>query len=122
MAVIGGESSATRGTAMTGAAWLAASAALHAGAGRVYVSLLSDAEPPAFPAAPAYAALPQPELMLRRLNTLDLPALTTVCGCGGGQAVQAVLPAVLQACPRLVLDADALNAVAASAALQSALR
>jgi hydroxyethylthiazole kinase-like uncharacterized protein yjeF len=35
-----------------------------------------------------------------------------VCGCGGGEAVRAVLPRVLAQAPRLVLDADALNAVA----------
>ena len=37
---------------------------------------------------------------------------TTVCGCGGGFRC-AVLPALLLHSPRLVLDADALNAIAA---------
>lgn len=119
VAVIGGECSTARDTAMMGAAWLAASAALHAGAGRVYVCPLADAGEPA-PAA--WAALPEPELMLRRFSALELRAITAVCGCGGGQAVQAVLPAVLRACPRLVLDADAINALAASTALQAAVR
>ena len=40
---------------------------------------------------------------------------TTVCGCGGGQSVRAVLPALLEHSPRLVLDADALNALAQQA-------
>lgn len=38
---------------------------------------------------------------------------TVVCGCGGGSAVREVLPALLDAAPRLLLDADALNAIAA---------
>ncbi|MFN6997750.1 MAG: NAD(P)H-hydrate dehydratase, partial [Aquincola tertiaricarbonis] len=50
-----------------------------------------------------------------------LTAATVVCGCGGGRAVAAVLPPVLQHVPRLVLDADALNAIAADATLQQAL-
>ena len=42
-AVIGGEGLQARGMGMTGAALLAASAALHAGAGRVLVALLGAA-------------------------------------------------------------------------------
>ena len=102
VAVIGGETRA--GAAMTGAALLAARAALHAGAGRVYVGLLGA------PGLPGDAA--QPELMFRSPGELPLPALTVVCGCGGGQAVAALLPAVLEKAARLVLDADALNALA----------
>ena len=113
VAVIGGESDAARGNAMTGAALLAASAALHGGAGRVYVGLLGDGGPLLDSA--------QPELMFRRPDALPLAEMTVVCGCGGGAAVQAVLPAVLAQAPRLVLDADALNAVAADPALQAAL-
>jgi hydroxyethylthiazole kinase-like uncharacterized protein yjeF len=45
-----------------------------------------------------------------------------VCGCGGGAAVAPVLPGVLAHAARLVLDADGLNAVAAGAGLQAALR
>lgn len=113
LAVIGGESDATRGSAMTGAALLAASAALHGGAGRVYVGLLGER------ALAADAA--QPELMFRRPDALPLAALTVVCGCGGGDAVRGVLPALLAQAPRVVLDADALNAIAQDAALQAAL-
>ena len=114
VAVIGGEGLAARGLGMTGAALLAASAALHAGAGRVMLALLDDG---------ATGALPQqPELMLRHFNALQLDHGTIVCGCGGGQAVAAVLPAVLRQARRLVLDADALNAIAADAPLQALLQ
>ena len=113
VAVVGGESNSERGIAMSGAALLAARAALYAGAGRVYVSLLGDAGPLLDAAAP--------ELMFRRFDALDLHSLTTVCGCGGGEAVAAVLPAVLQGAPHLVLDADALNTIARDTALQTML-
>ena len=114
VAIIGGEGLAARGMGMTGAALLAASAALHGGAGRVLLSLLDDGE------TTHIATLP--ELMLRRFDRLELDALTVVCGCGGGDAVAGVLPAVLHAAPRGVLDADALNVIAADTALQAALR
>jgi hydroxyethylthiazole kinase-like uncharacterized protein yjeF len=98
---------------MTGAAALAANAALAAGAGRVYVSLLADGVP-----------LPhgsRAELMQReRWWTADadvLRAATVVCGCGGGLAVAHALPPLLDHVGQLVLDADALNAVAADPAL-----
>lgn len=100
---------------MAGAVWLAARAALAAGAGRVYVDPLGDAA----------AALQVPELMCRpgwaREQPQVLTRSTVVCGCGGGQAVAAVLPQVLQHAARLVLDADGLNAVAADAGLQALL-
>ncbi|MDR2153942.1 MAG: NAD(P)H-hydrate dehydratase [Burkholderiaceae bacterium] len=102
------------GGAMIGAALLAARAALHAGAGRVWVSLLGES-------GPLHDAA-QPELMFRPPAALPLRDLTVVCGCGGGQAVAALLPAVLQDAARLVLDADALNALAASPALAERLR
>ena len=63
----------------------------------------------------------QPELMFRpqwwRGDPATLARSTVVCGCGGGMAVREALPALLSRCPRLVLDADALNAVAADEAL-----
>lgn len=114
VAVIGGEGLQARGMGMTGAALLAANAALHAGAGRVMVALLDAGALPALPQ--------QPELMLRRCDALALDHATVVCGCGGGAAVAAVLPDVLQQSARLVLDADALNAVAADPHLQHLLR
>jgi len=64
----------------------------------------------------------RPELMLRRPEALALDTLTVVCGCGGGQAVRAWLPAVLAQAPCLVLDADALNALAEAPPAQAALR
>lgn len=113
VAVIGGEGLARRGLGMSGAALLAASAALHAGAGRVLVALLDDG---------ASQALPEcPELMLRRFEALRLDHGSVVCGCGGGQAVAALLPEVLRQASRLVLDADALNAIAGDATLQQRL-
>jgi ADP-dependent NAD(P)H-hydrate dehydratase / NAD(P)H-hydrate epimerase len=107
VAIIGGA------PGMTGAALLAASSALHAGAGRVFVSLLDGASMAVDPA--------QPELMFRPLARLDLRSSTVVCGCGGGDAVRSVLAQVLSQAPRLVLDADALNAIASDTALQSLL-
>jgi hydroxyethylthiazole kinase-like uncharacterized protein yjeF len=112
VAVIGGAHG------MTGAAVLASRAALAAGAGRVFVEMLD-------PAAPALDA-GRPELMVRpgwshRVDRETLAGSTVVCGCGGGDAVRAVLPALLGSCVRLVLDADALNAIAADPALQQQL-
>jgi hydroxyethylthiazole kinase-like uncharacterized protein yjeF len=107
VAVIGGASG------MAGAALLAGSAALHAGAGRVFVGLL---DPNAAP-----VDLAQPELMLRDANAVDLSGMTAVCGCGGGTAVHTVLPRALATAAALVLDADALNAIAVDSALQTQL-
>ncbi|RCX09654.1 NAD(P)H-hydrate dehydratase [Extensimonas vulgaris] len=113
VAVVGGEGLARRGLGMTGAALLAASAALHGGAGRVLLALLDDAG--------LAVDVQQPELMLRRFEVLALEQLSVVCGCGGGEAVRAVLPAVLEHAARLVLDADALNTIAATPPLQALL-
>ncbi len=102
---------------MGGAALLAARAALTAGAGRTFMARLDgDAAPD-----------PQrPELMPRTpdaaLHAGLLQRATVVCGCGGGSLVAAHLPAVLEHAPRLVLDADGLNALAADSALRAALR
>jgi hydroxyethylthiazole kinase-like uncharacterized protein yjeF len=111
LAVVGGA------PGMAGAAWLAASAGLAAGAGRVYLSLLDHA-------APTFDGQ-RPELMLRRAWWQEPPALlaasTVVCGCGGGAAVAAALPALLSHAGRLVLDADALNAIAGDSTLATLL-
>ena len=112
VAVIGGEGMATHGMGMSGAAVLAATAALHAGAGRVMLSLLSGQASDSAP----------PDLMQREFKRLELEKLHVVCGCGGGTAVQAVLPEVLQRSAQLVLDADGLNAVAQEPSSQQALR
>ncbi|HEY8050104.1 MAG TPA: NAD(P)H-hydrate dehydratase [Ramlibacter sp.] len=107
VAVIGGA------PGMAGAALLAASAALHAGAGRVFVGMLGDTLP---------VDISQPELMMRAWESLDLRAMTVACGCGGGDAVRGSLPKVISTAQALVLDADALNAIAADAQLQSLLQ
>ncbi len=76
---------------MVGAAWLAARAALAAGAGRVYVCLLDEDA--------ARWDSQRPELMVRphwwRSAPSTLATTTVVCGCGGGDAVREVLPALL---------------------------
>ena len=108
VAVIGGA------PGMTGAALLAARAALHGGAGRVFVGLLDD--------APMPVDAQQPELMLRPWQSLDLSKMAVACGCGGGTAVRNALPRVLAAAAALVLDADALNAIAGDSALQAQLK
>ena len=112
VAVVGG------GPGMSGAALLAARAAHAAGAGRVFVELLGD--------GPASLDLLRPELMFRRGWVGSAPAVlgasTVVCGCGGGDAVRASLPRLLSLAKRLVLDADALNALADDTALAALLR
>jgi hydroxyethylthiazole kinase-like uncharacterized protein yjeF len=108
--ILGGASS------MVGAAFLAGRAALKLGSGRVYIGLLD-------PQACAFDPM-QPELMLRRPDALFAAQLTALaCGPGMGNSHQAT--ALLeQACALdlpLVLDADALNLVAAEGNLQVAL-
>lgn len=111
VAVVGGASG------MEGAAWLAASGALAAGAGRVYVSLLTGA---------ASAPPNRPELMTREHWWQQTPAVlsttTVVCGCGGGHDVHTAMPPLLSQAARLVLDADALNALAADLSLRTLLQ
>ena len=102
---------------MTGAALLAARAALSAGAGRVLLNLLDAAGPG--------VDMLHAEAMFRtaawRADPAHLASSTVVCGCGGGTAVRDALPALLARCPRLVLDADALNALAGDASLRGQL-
>jgi len=111
VAVVGGAAG------MAGAAWLAARAAHAAGAGRVFVDLLGDE------GAAARVGLDpwRPELMFRpgwwRGAAETLATSTVVCGCGGGDAVRTALPRLLSVVPRLVVDADGLNAIAADTAL-----
>jgi ADP-dependent NAD(P)H-hydrate dehydratase / NAD(P)H-hydrate epimerase len=100
--VVGGASG------MAGAAQLAARAALAAGSGRVYVSLQGGGTSAWDPE--------RPELMQRPTTWPDSPETlarcTVLAGCGGGDAIAAQLPRLLSCAPRLVLDADALNAIA----------
>ncbi|MDP2816766.1 MAG: NAD(P)H-hydrate dehydratase [Polaromonas sp.] len=112
VAIVGGGSAGI--THMAGAALLAGRAALHAGAGRVFVALLGS---------PSLTVDPQqPELMFRSPDALDLTHQVVVCGCGGGDAVAAVLPKILSQAKSLVLDADGLNAVARDTQLQTQMR
>ncbi|GJI87322.1 NAD(P)H-hydrate dehydratase [Duganella hordei] len=108
VAVIGG----ARG--MGGAPLLAARAALHSGAGRVYALFAEDA-----PACDSG----QPELMCRLAGDFDLGTATLVIGPGLGAARQAVelLTHAIASGSALLADADALNLLAADAGLQSAL-
>ncbi len=98
---------------MTGAALLAASAALHAGAGRVFVGLLDGAS--------LSTDTSRPELMFRPIEALEFKSMTVVCGCGGGDAIRSYLPKILSSAARLVIDADALNAIATDSQLQTLL-
>ena len=116
--VVGGQDIAHNGEGMTGAALLAARAALHAGCGRVYVSLLgSQPQQDRLRYDPG-----APELMFRSLeamrNSSLLDRAVVVCGCGGGSVVEQVLPDLLKRAPKLVLDADALNAISRNTNLQ----
>jgi hydroxyethylthiazole kinase-like uncharacterized protein yjeF len=109
VAVVGGAAG------MVGAAWLAAHAAHAAGAGRVFVDLLDEDATRFDPT--------RPELMVRtgwwQGAGEAIERSTVVCGCGGGDAVRAALPRLIALAARLVLDADALNAIAADPALQA---
>lgn len=98
---------------MLGAALLAARAALRLGAGRVYVDALD-------PGGHLSLDPGAPELMIRRSAEASL---TQVIGCGLGdsQAAGERLRALLATRDRSVLDADALNLIAADPALRAAL-
>jgi hydroxyethylthiazole kinase-like uncharacterized protein yjeF len=98
---------------MQGAARLAARAALACGAGRVYMDLLGAG-------AGEVADAGRPELM--RGHLAELPQAVGVVGCGAGSGIAAALPELLGALPRLVIDADALNAIATDASLRTLLR
>jgi hydroxyethylthiazole kinase-like uncharacterized protein yjeF len=100
---------------MSGAAVLASLAALHGGAGRVFLALLDTGSHSAVGAT-------HPSLMVRHVESLDFQSATVVCGCGGADAVRAALPRVISTAARLVLDADALNAIAQDMSLQRLLK
>jgi hydroxyethylthiazole kinase-like uncharacterized protein yjeF len=108
VAVVGGAAG------MTGAAVLAARGALFAGAGRVFVASLDP--------GPAYDSL-QPEIMFRNASGFDGAHSTQVLGPGMGKAGAAIraLEQALDGPAPLVLDADALNLLAASPNLQQRL-
>ena len=99
---------------MAGAPILAARAALFSGAGRVYVASIDH--------GPAYDSA-QPELMFRDAANHNFAGSTVVAGPGMGDSATAirVLVQALDGDSPLVLDADAINLVAASPDLQSRL-
>lgn len=103
---------------MTGAALLAARAALELGSGRVYAGLLG-------PDAPRLDFV-QPELMLRSAqDVLAMDALACLVLGPGLSQTHAAMRCVEQALARdlpLVVDADALNLIGAHTSLQDACR
>ncbi|MBE0620033.1 MAG: NAD(P)H-hydrate dehydratase [Burkholderiales bacterium] len=102
---------------MVGAAVLAGRAALKLGAGKVLLGLLTD--------HPPYLDYSQPELMLRTPRELLEAGMITVFAVGPGmgtvKSAEQLLREVLDANVPLVLDADALNLIAASKTLQARL-
>jgi hydroxyethylthiazole kinase-like uncharacterized protein yjeF len=104
---------------MVGAALLAARAALLCGAGKVRAALVAS-DAPAFDAA-------RPELML---GTIDdaMDSDVIVAGPGAGQSPSAtsvsmfertVMPGLIASAKPIVLDADALNAIAINGTLET---
>jgi len=110
VAVLGGA------TGMVGAAMLAGRAALKCGAGRVYLAVLAEHAPQVDPL--------QPELMLRGpehlFDTNDINVIAAGPGMGQSEAASRLLLQALASPAALVLDADALNALAGSHALRDA--
>jgi hydroxyethylthiazole kinase-like uncharacterized protein yjeF len=108
LAILGGAAG------MTGAALLAARAALKLGAGRVYVGLLDEA---------ISLDLQNPELMLRHPDDAlgqDLDALVVGPGLGQGERAETLVGAALASDLPCVLDADALNLIAENEDLRHA--
>jgi len=100
---------------MTGAALLAGRAALKLGAGRVYVGLLDQDSPGVDFGAP--------ELMLRHPDEalgMEIDALVIGPGLGQGERAETLVAAALASEIPCVLDADALNLIAASEDLRRA--
>jgi hydroxyethylthiazole kinase-like uncharacterized protein yjeF len=108
VAVIGGAHG------MRGAPLLAARTALHSGAGRVYALFVDE---------PLPCDSGQPELMCRAADDFDLETATLVIGPGLGAspAAAALLARAIDSHSALLADADALNLIAATPALQAAL-
>ncbi len=99
---------------MAGAPMLSARGALFTGAGRVLVASIDP--------GPAFDSV-QPEIMFRDAANYPLGAGTLVVGPGMGGSAHAIelLSKALSGDAALVLDADALNLVAASIVLQDRL-
>ena len=109
VAIIGGA------TGMVGAVLLAARAALHSGAGRVYAAMLCENAPS--------VDICQPEIMLRsplaisQLSQLDCVVIGT--GLGQSNTAAELLEYWLAQNTALLLDADALNLIASHLHLAS---
>jgi hydroxyethylthiazole kinase-like uncharacterized protein yjeF len=104
---------------MVGAPLLSGQAALHSGAGWVVIGFLSLN-------APAVMQV-QPEMMLRSVETIDFveinPDVIAIGpGMGASQQAKTLLAQVLLFDVPLVIDADALNLLAADDALMELLR
>ncbi|WP_332879689.1 NAD(P)H-hydrate dehydratase [Massilia sp. S19_KUP03_FR1] len=107
VAIIGGADG------MAGAAILAARAALYSGAGRVFVAALDTRL--------SLDAM-HPEIMFRAAASFALAGRTLVVGPGMGDGARGLLARAIASDSPLVLDADALNALAAEPGLQDAVR
>lgn len=99
---------------MAGAVILSARMSAYAGAGRVFAGFVGTAV--------AYDSM-QPELMCRAADAIDMRRGVLVLGPGMGtsRAAHDLLSKALASAQPLVLDADALNLLAAEPALQSKL-
>lgn len=102
---------------MVGAARLAAHGAQAAGAGRIFVSLLDREHLTGDISRPEWLWLPR----VWQADPRELAEATVVCGCGGADAVSEALAPLLAHAGALVLDADALNAIARDPALETLL-
>jgi hydroxyethylthiazole kinase-like uncharacterized protein yjeF len=100
---------------LVGAALLAGRAAIRLGAGRVVVGLAAR-KPPLVDWGSA-------ELMLREASTVgdDYDAWVVGPGLGGGERAQAIVEKAAGYSQPIVLDADALNAIAANPSLRDAI-
>lgn len=98
---------------MAGAAILAARAALFSGAGRVFVAALDTR----LSLDPVH-----PEIMFRSAAGFDMDKRTLVVGPGMGDAGRNLLARAIASASPLILDADALNLLAAEPGLQEAVR
>jgi ADP-dependent NAD(P)H-hydrate dehydratase / NAD(P)H-hydrate epimerase len=111
VAIVGGANG------MTGAALLAARAALKTGAGKIFLALLAD--------PPMTVDAQHPEIMIRRAEQLlasgRFDTLVTGPGLGTDAQAQRVLMQVLRTDVPIVLDADALNLIGAYSTLANTL-
>ncbi|MGI4861490.1 MAG: NAD(P)H-hydrate dehydratase [Janthinobacterium lividum] len=111
VAIIGGD------TGTCGAVILSARAALYCGAGRVHAALIGQG-------GPAYDP-PHPEIMMRQVDAIALDtmdALTIGPGLGKSAHAAQVLRDVLALALPTIIDADALNLIAADPDLAARVR